>query len=101
MEEAEPKPFMKIGKEIELPNYAGVKSGALNTRSTDPLQAGDSHTWLSNKGSNSHATIDTAVNNLNDVTANRLLGRVSSSGVFQEISLGANLSFSGSTLVMG
>lgn len=36
---------------------------------------------------------------LKNVTANRLLGRVSTTGAFQELSLGAGLSFSGSTLV--
>lgn len=91
--------FKGSGEEINLPNYAGILPEARNTNPNPILVSGSSHTLLSNIGTNTHATIDNAINALNDVTANRLLGRVSTDGTFQEISLGANLSFSGSTLV--
>ncbi len=67
MAETQRQDFIKFTggeSQIEIPNLSGVQKEALKT-GTAVMQEGDSHTLLSNIGTNTHAAIDTHLANNN------------------------------------
>lgn len=74
-------------------------SGTISGDSTVELSRRYANVRIMWTGSAYIQTQDQLVRSLKNVTENRLLGRVSTAGQFQELSLGAGLAFSGTTIV--